>query len=38
MSHPAFFTMLAAICAVAALALRLMDGRAREIRSRLTIL
>jgi proton-dependent oligopeptide transporter, POT family len=38
MSHPAFFTLLAAICAIAALGLRLMDGRAREIRSRLTIL
>jgi len=37
MSHPAFFAMLAAICALAALGLRLMDTRARhagpEIRS-----
>jgi len=38
MAHPAFFTLLAAICAIAALGLRLMDGQAREIRSRLTIL
>jgi POT family proton-dependent oligopeptide transporter len=38
MSHTAFFTLLAAICALAALGLRLMDSHAREIRSRLTIL
>jgi hypothetical protein len=38
MAHPVFFTLLAAICAIAALGLRLMDGQAREIRSRLTIL
>jgi len=31
MSHPAFFTLLAAICAVAALGLRLMDTRARLV-------
>jgi POT family proton-dependent oligopeptide transporter len=31
MSHPAFFTLLAAICALSALGLRLLDGRARQI-------
>jgi len=31
MSHPAFFALLAAICALAALGLRLMDTRARRI-------
>ncbi len=45
MNHPAFFTMLAAICALSAIGLRLMDARARTVsllpaagRSRLTIL
>jgi proton-dependent oligopeptide transporter, POT family len=31
MSHPAFFCLLAAICASAALLLRLLDGRARHV-------
>jgi proton-dependent oligopeptide transporter, POT family len=31
MSHPAFFTMLAAICAVSAVGLRQMDARARLV-------
>ena len=31
MSHPAFFVFLAAICTVAALGLRLMDGHARHL-------
>jgi POT family proton-dependent oligopeptide transporter len=38
MSHPLFFTLLAAICAIAALGLRLMDRHALDVRSRLTIL
>jgi len=38
MSHPAFFTILAAICALAALGLRLMDGYAHRVRPRLTII
>ncbi len=31
MSHAAFFVLLAAICAVSALGLRLLDGRARKV-------
>ena len=31
MSHPAFFTLLAAICMVSAVGLRLMDARARQV-------
>jgi POT family proton-dependent oligopeptide transporter len=31
LSHPAFFALLAAICAVSALGLRRMDGRARHV-------
>ena len=31
MSHPAFFVLLAAICAISALGLRLLDGRARAV-------
>ena len=31
MSHPAFFVLLAAICALAAIALRLLDGRAQRV-------
>ena len=31
MSHPTFFALLAAICALAALGLRLMDARARLV-------
>ena len=35
MSHPAFFAVLAAICGFAAIALRLMDGRARRLGAKL---
>ena len=38
MNHPAFFVLLAGICAISALGLRLMDSHARQSRSRLTIL
>jgi POT family proton-dependent oligopeptide transporter len=31
LSHPVFFTLLAAICGLAALGLRLMDARARQV-------
>jgi POT family proton-dependent oligopeptide transporter len=31
MTHPAFFVMLAVICAVAAAGLRVLDGRARPV-------
>jgi POT family proton-dependent oligopeptide transporter len=31
MSHPTFFVLLAAICALAAIALRLLDGRAQRV-------
>jgi POT family proton-dependent oligopeptide transporter len=31
MSHPAFFTLLAAVCACSAMGLRLLDGRARRL-------
>jgi POT family proton-dependent oligopeptide transporter len=31
MSHPAFFVLLAAICAFSAVGLRLLDARARRV-------